>query len=61
MKNIFSKYFAFLVIALGLFVQCFAAQNIKMAYDQSQASDNYYVQPGGVYVAHDGIICFISG
>lgn len=46
---------------LGLYTQCFAFQNFTMTYDQLQASDNYYVQPGGVYVAPDGIFVLFEG
>lgn len=55
--KILNKYFAFLMIALGLSVQCFAAQqSLKMTFDKSQTCDNYYIQPGGVYVAPNGRI-----
>lgn len=60
--KIFNKYFAFLIIALGLSVQCFAVQqNLKMTYSQEQKSDNYYVQPGGVYTAPNGIFVLFDG
>ena len=55
--KIFSKYFAFLIIALGLSVQSFALQqNLKMSYDQSEVSKNYYVQSGEIYIAPHGKI-----
>lgn len=61
MKNL-SKYFILLVIALRLSVQCFAIeQNLKIAYNPSHASNNYYVQPGGVYVAPNGIFVMFNG
>lgn len=55
MKNSFSRHFAFLAIALGLSVSCYASQNLKMMHNSSQTSENYYIQPGGVYVAPNGI------
>lgn len=61
MRNSFVRYMSILAFALGLSVCCFANQNIRMAYDQSQTSDNYYVQPGSVYVAPDGIFFLIEG
>lgn len=57
----FRKYFVFLVIALGLSAQCFAAQNTKACYDESQVCENYYIQPGSVYVAPGGIFVWIDG
>ena len=55
--KIFSKYFAFLIIALGLSIQCFAVQqNFKMTYEQSTASDNYYVHAADIYIAPHGKI-----
>ncbi|HEY4831161.1 MAG TPA: hypothetical protein VIH61_01170 [Waddliaceae bacterium] len=60
MKKIFSNYVAFLVIVLGISTQCFAVQNLKMTNNQSLASDNYYVQPGGVYVAPNEIFVLIE-
>lgn len=55
--KIFNTYFAFLMIALGISAPCYATQqNLKMTHNRSQTSDNYYVQPGGVYVAPNGKI-----
>lgn len=67
--NTLRKYFTFLMLALGLSVQCFAVQSLKsfavqslkMDYDQSQTCDNYYIQPGGVYVAPNGIFILFEG
>jgi len=49
-----------MVIALGLSTQGFAAQNPKMTHDKSHSCDNYYVQPGGVYIAPNGIFVLIG-
>ena len=61
MQKAFRNYFFLLMIALGLSTQCFAVQNLKMTYDESRFSDNYYVQPGGVYVSPDGIFILFEG
>ncbi len=57
----FKKYFVFLVIFLGLSVQCLATQDLTLAYNQSQISDNYYVQPGGLYVSPNGLFVMLNG
>lgn len=59
--QVFSKYFAFLMVALGLSAQCFAVQNLNIISENSQSCDNYYVQPGGVYVAPNGIFVSMEG
>ncbi len=50
-----------LVLMLGVCFQGFAAHNIKMSYDSSHVSDNYYVPAGGVYVSPDGIFILFEG
>ncbi len=58
----FCKYLASLMLTLGVSVQSFAIQqNLKMTYQQDQISDNYYVQPGGVYAAPNGIFVMFDG
>ncbi|HEY4832919.1 MAG TPA: hypothetical protein VIH61_10215 [Waddliaceae bacterium] len=62
MKN-YSKYFNtfLLILMLGLSVHCFAVQNCGVSHDESRMTDNYYVQPGGVYVAPNGIFAMLDG
>ncbi len=57
----FYQYFAVVALMLGASFQCFAVHDLTIAYDQAQASDNYYVQPGGVYIAPNGIYASIDG
>ncbi|MCH9624857.1 MAG: hypothetical protein S4CHLAM123_00180 [Chlamydiales bacterium] len=44
-----------LVLVLGMYSQVFAVQDLKMSYDRSQVSDNFYVPAGGIYVAPNGM------
>lgn len=57
----FNKGFAFLVIALGISIQCFAVQNLKISCDNPNLFDNYYVQPGGIYISPHTIFVMIEG
>ena len=61
MKDLYKYARVFLlVLTLGSCFQGLAAHDIKMSYDRSQISDNYYVPPGGVYVAPDGIFVLLE-
>jgi hypothetical protein len=50
--SVFRKYFYFLMIVMGLATLGFAAN--------SNLSDNYYVQPGSIYIAPNGIYASID-
>ncbi len=55
MKDVYKYAKVFLLVLMfGLSCQGFAAQDLKMSYDGSQVSDNYYVPAGGVYISPEG-------
>jgi hypothetical protein len=60
MKTV-SKYFFLVMIALGMTIPGLAAQSVSLSYSQAEVDAPYFVQPGEIYVASNGMYASIDG